>query len=91
MALLTPAARIEIHADAGDDGGLEMGAIAWSYAAALHLGIDPTVVFHQAGYKGASTSILENFAAGRYFGVPILQWVGLTDETYPVMRKWLRG
>ena len=92
LALLPPKARNETFADAGPDGGFEMGAIAWSYAAALHLGIDPAIVFHESGYKGASTSILENFAAARYVGVPILQWVGLTTmETYPMMRRWLRG
>jgi hypothetical protein len=91
LALLPPEARAEIFADAGVDAGFEMGAIAWSYAAALHLGIDPAVVFHESGYKGASTSILENFAAARYIGVPILQWVGLTTtEAYPSMHRWLR-
>ena len=65
----------------GDDGGDELGAIAWSYAAALHLQLDPGVVFHEQGYHGGSQSILENFAAGRYIGVPMLQWRGLTlDE-----------
>jgi hypothetical protein len=91
LALLTPEARMEIYGDAGPDGGFETGAIAWSYAAALHLGIEPAVVFHDAGYRGNSTAILENFAAARYIGVPILEWVGLTTvKTYPVMHRWIR-
>lgn len=91
LALLPRDGRSAIHGDAGDDGGLELGAIAWSYAVAVHLGIDPAIVFHEAGYRGASKSILENFAAGRYIGLPILQWVGLTTaETYPAMHAWLR-
>ena len=81
-------------------GGFEMAAIAWSYAAAVHLELDPAVVFHEAGYKGGSASLLENFAIGHYIGVPVLQWVGMTyDEAaaeeagakpFPHMIKWLR-
>jgi hypothetical protein len=36
--------------------GEEMAAIAWSYAACVHLGLEPTVVFHSDGYKGGSES-----------------------------------
>jgi hypothetical protein len=91
LAILPRDARSAVHGDIGPDGGYEVGAIAWSYAAAIHLLIDPALVFHEAGYRGGSACILENFAAGRYIGVPILQWVGLTTaETYPAMRAWLR-
>lgn len=81
-------------------GGQEMAAIAWSYAALCHLGLDPAVLFHEEGYKGDSQSLIENFSQGRYFGVPLLQWFGMTlDEAsatlenakpYPHMIKWLR-
>ena len=81
-------------------GGYEMAAIAWSYAAAVRLEIDPAVVFHAAGYKGGSACLLENFSTGHYVGVPVLQWVGMTYdeaaakdagvEPYPHMIKWLR-
>jgi hypothetical protein len=77
----------------------EMAAIAWSYAALLHLGLEPEVVFHPQGYKGGAQSIIDNFGAGHYFGVPILQWLGLTAEPrlahemgvppYPHMLAWL--
>ncbi len=83
--------------------GDEMASIAWSYAAALHLGIDPADVFHEHGYRGDSAMILENFGQGHTFGVPMLAWYGLTHErrpntvagpddppTYPVMQRWLR-
>jgi hypothetical protein len=30
----------------------EIMAIAWSYAACIHLGIDPFFVFHEKGYRG---------------------------------------
>src|SRR5579872_7309423 len=71
LAVLPPEARSAIHGDSGDDAGLEMAAIAWSYAAALHLGIDPAVVFHPAGYRGGADALLDNFAAGRFIGVPL--------------------
>jgi hypothetical protein len=91
LAVLPREARERIDGDVGGDVGLELGAIAWSYAAAAHLGVDPAVVFHEGGYRGGSASVLENFAAGRYIGVPILEWTGLTTAaTYPTMRAWLR-
>jgi hypothetical protein len=94
LAVLPPAGRTAAHGDIGDDGGLEMAAIAWSYAAAMHLGLDPSVVFHADGYQGGSGNLLENFAAGRYVGVPILQWAGMTAASgarpFPLMTRWLR-
>jgi len=82
------------------DPAEEMSAIGWSYAAALAIGIDPAVVFHEAGYRGGSASLLENFAGGRYLAVPMLQWYGMTydqnvaeqlgERPYPHMRSWLR-
>lgn len=73
----------------------EMMAIAWSYAACVHLGIDAKFVFHDNGYKGGGSSIAENFKEGRYFGVPVLKWVGMCNNPeeengYPKMIKWLR-
>jgi hypothetical protein len=95
LAILTPSARAAADGDIGDDGGMEMAAIAWSYAAALHLSIDPSVVFHAAGYHAGSQNILENFAAGRYVGVPILEWAGMTaargERPFPFMSRWLRA
>jgi hypothetical protein len=95
LAVLTPDVRQNADGDVGDDGGLEMAAIAWSYAAALHIGLDPSVVFHADGYKGGSNSLLENFASGCYIGLPVLVWAEMTAATgarpYPSMTRWLRA
>lgn len=100
LAVAAPSRRQRFHGDIGNDPGEEMMAIAWSYAAALAIGLDPAVVFHADGYRGGSAAILDNFAQGHYIGVPLLQWVGLAAEPaqaaalgippYPYMRKWLR-
>jgi hypothetical protein len=100
LAVVTGAQRKLLYGNAGSDPGEEMAAIAWSYAAALYLGIDPAVVFHPNGYSGGSQAILQNFSQGRYFGVPMLEWFGLTADKktaalpqvsrYPHMLKWLR-
>jgi hypothetical protein len=77
----------------------EMMAIAWSYAACMHLGLDPYVVFHDDGYKGGGSYIADNFNNKNYFGLPMLQWKGMAaDEKnatllnvppYPFMMKWV--
>ena len=100
LAVVEPTRRATTTGDAASDGGEEMAAIAWSYAAALHLGVDPSCVFHPDGYRGGSAAIVDNFAQGRYFGVPLLEWFGLTYDKqqarvrgtapYPAMRRWLR-
>jgi hypothetical protein len=100
LAVVPPERRATFHHDAGSDPAEEMMAIAWSWAAALHLKIDPAIVFHAGGYRGGGASIVENFAAGRYFGVPMLDWAGMTCDPgraardglqpYPHMKRWLR-
>jgi Phytanoyl-CoA dioxygenase (PhyH) len=91
LAMLPPSQRALANGPLGDDGGFEMAAIAWSWGAAIHLGLDPTVVFHDAGYRGGSRAIHENFLAGRYIGLPLLEWAGLTTAaTYPELSPWLR-
>lgn len=79
----------------------EMMAIAWSYAACIHLSLDPYFVFHDSGYHGGSDYLIDNFKQKKYFGLPMLQSIGLTADdknaedpnvsTYPHMIKWLRG
>jgi len=100
LAVMSPDRRQRTHIDVGKKAAEEMAAIAWSYAALIHLELDPAVVFHPDGYRGGSQAIIENFSEGRYIGVPILQWLGLTVdeqraralavEPYPAMLKWLR-
>lgn len=100
LAVLPSESRKSQGADAGADMGNEIAAICWSYAAAVQLQMDPAIVFHAHGYRGASQSYLENFGEGRYIGVPLLEWMGLTAdqknapaqgvEPYPHMLSWLR-
>lgn len=99
IAVVTPDRRGRLDWNVGMKAHEEMMAIAWSYAAAVHLGIDPAVVFHPDGYRGGGGSIIENFNDGRYVGVCTLEWIGLTAEPkraeamgvepYPNMLKWL--
>jgi hypothetical protein len=96
----TPAGdRPGLSGDSNFDLGGDIAAIAWSYAALMHLQLEPSVVFHDHGYQGSSRAFIENFAAGRYVGVPLLQWAGMTFEpkpgeerpvAYPAMVRWLR-
>ncbi len=77
------------------DGGEEIAVMLWSYAACLSIGIEPAVVFHEAGYKGQSEWLLEQYAAGNFIGLPLLQWMQLcnpdgVEPAFPVMIKWLR-
>jgi hypothetical protein len=79
---------------------IEAGAMAWSYAAALHLGLEPAVVFHEGGYKGKSKALLVNFSLGVHVGVNILEDAGMAKGAqnaagsgappYPAMIRWLR-
>jgi hypothetical protein len=100
LAVLTAKDRASAELDLGTDLGAEIAAIAWSYAASVHLDLDPAIVFHAGGYRGASPTFIENFGEGRYVGVPLLQWMGLTADVprakelgvppYPNMLRWLR-
>ena len=95
-----PSLRDELLAGRENREAEEMMAIAWSYAACLHLELAPEFVFHQHGYKGGGAYIIEAFSQGNYFGLPMLQWTGMTfDEKqakkknvlpFPHMVTWLR-
>jgi hypothetical protein len=101
LAVKLPAERAVTTHSAGSNPAEEMAAIAWAWAAGQHLQLPPEVVFHQAAYKnGSGAQMAEDFRSGRWFGVPFLQWIGLTAEprqatalgraAYPAMTKWLR-
>jgi hypothetical protein len=100
LAVKSPAERELTSSRMSSDPAEEMMAIAWSYAASVHLQLSPEVVFHPEGYRGGSQSLIENFSAGRYLAVPMLQWLGMAcDEKraketgaapYPHMIKWVR-
>jgi hypothetical protein len=98
--MMTSEERMQRSHDLGQSMGEEMGAICWSYAALVHLGLEPNVVFHEEGYQGSSATFIRNFSEGNYVAVPLLQWMGLTLDTkqareqgvppYPAMLRWLR-
>src|SRR4051794_10196953 len=100
LAVKSPVERRKASSRMNSDPAEEMMAIAWSYAASVHLQFSPEVVFHPDGYRGGSQSLIENFSDGRYLAVPMLQWLGLAcDEKraketgavpYPHMIKWVR-
>jgi hypothetical protein len=103
IALMTPEQLKKLSGELdgqNDAEATEMAVIAWTYAVCLEIGIDPIIVFHPDGYKGGSESILENFSNGQYFGVPILEWYGMTERinntqsintmSYPKMLTWIR-
>jgi hypothetical protein len=99
LATMLPARRASTGSNAGSDMGDEIAAQTWSYAAAIHLGLPPEIVFHTTGYKGAAESLIQIYRDGNA-GVSLLQWMGLTlDRTqaaavsipsYPHMIRWLR-
>jgi len=101
LAVVPPVRRATLHCNVGADPAEEMMAIAWSYAAAVHLGIDAALLFHnEYKYNDGGPAILRAFTDDGGFGVPMLQWVGMTLDArrareegaapYPHMRCWLR-
>jgi hypothetical protein len=99
LAVTDPALRPGL-CDPSDDPGEEMAAIAWSWAAAMEIGLAPHILFHEGGYRGASAAFIDNFSNGRDVGVPWLAAWDMTTERhrarkeggnpYPHMRRWLR-
>jgi glyoxylase-like metal-dependent hydrolase (beta-lactamase superfamily II) len=81
-------------------GGEELSALAWSYAAALHLDLDPDTVFYPSSYLNNGAVLVESFAQGKYVGLPLMQAFGMTAEPknaaargvppFPHMLRWLR-
>jgi hypothetical protein len=80
--------------------GGEVEAIAWSYAAALRIGLPPDELFHPRGYKGGAQALAFSFSVGVYPGAAGLAEHGLTAvgeparragvPPYPHMLRWLR-
>lgn len=78
-----------------DKEGDEMAVMLWTYAACLHLKIDPAIVFHKDGYKGNSDWLIDSYTQKTYIGLPLLIWMGLAADQnsangFPYMIKWLR-
>ena len=104
LAVAPSALRQDLNGEVAVSGlnmdAMEVQAMAWSYAATLHLGIDPSVVFHEGGYRGKSAGLVFMFNVGVYPGASGLQEAGMTVAgeaarrlnvpAYPHMLKWLR-
>lgn len=79
----------------------EIMAIAWSYAACMHLFINPFFVFHEQGYRGGRDYITNGCRDKNYIGLSLLEKIGMTVNeknarrmnipAYPHMIKWLRA
>ena len=96
LAVMPPERR-NAEKPSSSDPAEEMASIAWSWAAAIHLGIPAEVVFHEHGYRGQASMLAEGFARGQCPGLPMLWWLGLTTQPqpgcpsiFPRMRAWLR-
>jgi hypothetical protein len=85
----------------GADGGEELAAIAWCWAALKVIGLAPEEVFHSTAYpRGDSSAIIDAEKRGVYIGFPLLQVWGMAYdpeharelgvEPFPHMVRWLR-
>jgi hypothetical protein len=78
----------------------EIEATAWAFAAITHLGLDPSVLFHEGGYGGKSAGLIMTYSLGIYPGCFGLAQAGMTLigqdalraglPAYPHMIRWLR-
>lgn len=78
----------------------EVEATAWAYAAIVHLGLSPSLLFHPHGYDGRSSSLIMTYTHGVYPGCFGLAQAGMTllgaeavlagVPPYPHMTRWLR-
>jgi hypothetical protein len=86
-------------------GGQELATIAWSYAAAMEIGITLETLFHDHGYHGGGMGsggdyLAVAYADGSYVGAPLLDYYGMALSParaeaagvppYPHMLRWLR-
>jgi hypothetical protein len=79
----------------------EVEATAWAYAAIIHLGLPPSVLFHPEGYAGKSSALIATYTFGVYPGCFGLAQAGMTlvgadaslaaTPPYPHMIQWLRS
>ena len=77
--------------DRPDKQGDELAVLLWTFAACQKIGLPGEVVFHPDGYKGQSQWLLDTFGSGVYVGLPLLVWMGMTqNDTFPTMTHWLR-
>lgn len=99
IAVTDPALRTTLAAVSSDPAE-EMAAIAWSYAAAVEIDIDPLLVFHAHGYRGGGDYLLPALTNDKPIGAPMLQVFGMSGlprdaerlglPVFPKMARWLR-
>ena len=90
----------EVVIPGADMSTVEVQATAWAYAAVTHLGLDPSVLFHEGGYDGKSKGLIFTYGLGVYLGANTLQDIRMTAigemarslevPPYPHMLKWIR-
>src|SRR3569623_3380062 len=106
IAILAPEVRDTLDSIPEGNGGQELATIAWSYAAAVEIGITLETLFHAHGYHGGGTMgsgggyLAKAFAERRYVGAPVLDFYGMALSParaeamgvapYPHMLRWLR-
>jgi hypothetical protein len=96
IALTDPEKRPLLDGTIDGSPAEEMTAIGWTWAAAVHLGIDAADVFHDEVISGNGPWLRELFSSGKQLGLPMLQYWGLAardgsaDEPYPHMLRWVR-
>ena len=68
----------------------EQEAQAWSYAAAIHLGIDPLLIFDDEVSMGLSDTLL-GLQANCHPGIHGLAAGGMTERRlFPAMKRWVQ-
>jgi hypothetical protein len=95
----TPAAlRATLDDRIADDAGIphrgEAEATAWAWAALSHLGLPPTLLFHEGGYHGHSAGLALTYQMGVYPGAAGRAAAGMArlggEGGYPRLLCWLR-
>jgi len=89
IALMPSDKRSQLDGWIGSNPADEMSTIAWSWAAGVHLGLAPEDILHDGALGGKGDNLRENFVAGSFVGVPMLQYWRMTSD-YPRMLRWTR-
>ena len=76
---------------------IQYGAILLDEARLKH---PADILFHPEQHNGNSQMLIDNFTSGRYIGLPLLQWFGMTveprqaaehgEKPFPHMLRWVR-
>ena len=77
----------------------ECEATAWSWAAGMHLGLDPQIIIENASFEGTGAQLRLALKMGHHFGVHGLARAGFCDlrknrptsgPVFPHLRRWLQ-